>query len=88
MTPYVFEVLKDGAVIYMRSVVLPHIRHAWPEIARLAKRFGGPGHKIRVKDEDGGIVILTGVGAVWHPTSARGGWRKTRSEPARRVALQ
>ncbi len=73
MTPYVFEVLKDGAVIDTRSVVLPHIRHAWPEISRLAKRFGGPGHKIRVKDEDGGIVILTGVGAVWHPASARDG---------------
>lgn len=64
MTPYLFEVLKDGAVIDKRSVVLPHIRHAWHEIARLAERFGGPGHKIRVKDQDGGIVILTGVGAV------------------------
>ena len=73
MTPYVFEVLKDGAVIDTRSVVLPHIRHAWTEITRLAKIFSGPGHKIRVKDEDGGIVILTGVGAVWHPASARDG---------------
>ena len=73
MTSYVFEVLKDGAVIDKRSVVLTHIRHTWPEIARLAKHFGGPGHRIRVKDEDGGIVILTGVRAVWHPASARDG---------------
>ena len=64
MTPYLFEVLKDGAVVDTRSVVLPHIRYAWPEIAQLAESFGGPGHKIRVKDEDGGIVILTGIGAV------------------------
>ena len=70
MTPYVFEVLKDGAVIDTRSVVLPHIRHAWHEIAQLAKTFGGPGHKIRVKDKAGGIVILTGVDAV--SRSARG----------------
>ena len=64
MTPYLFEVLKDGAVVDTRSVVLPHIRYNWPEIAQLAESFGGPGHKIRVKDEDGGIVILTGIGAV------------------------
>ena len=71
MTPYVFEVLKDGAVVDKRSVVLPHIRHAWTEITRLAKIFSGPGHRIRVKDEDGGIVILTGVDAVWRSATAQ-----------------
>ena len=45
MTPY-------GVVIDMQSIHLPHIRFAWPEIMRLAKRFCGPGHKIRVKDDD------------------------------------
>ena len=64
MTPYDFEVLKDGVVIDIQSIHLPHIRFAWPEIVRLAKRFCGPGHKIRVKDDAGGIVILTGVDAV------------------------
>ena len=59
MTPYNFEVLKDGVVIDMQSIHLPHIRFAWPEIMRLAKRFHGPGHRIRVKDDAGGIVILT-----------------------------
>ena len=64
MTPYDFEVLKDGVVIDIQSIHLPHIRFAWPEIIRLARRFRGPGHKIRVKDDAGGIVILTGVDAV------------------------
>ena len=50
MTPYDFEVLKDGVVIDIQSIHLPHIRFAWPEIVRLAKRFRGPGHKIRVKE--------------------------------------
>ena len=64
MTPYNFEVLKDGVVIDIQLIHLPHIRFAWPEIIRLAKRFRRPGHKIRVKDDAGGIVILTGVDAV------------------------
>jgi len=64
MTPYEFEVLKDGVVIDIQSIHLPHIRFAWPEIIRLAKRFCGPGHKFRVKDYAGGIVILTGVDTV------------------------
>ena len=64
MTPYEFEVLKDGVVIDIQSIHLPHIRFAWPEIIRLAKRFCGPGHKFRVKDDAGGIVILTGVDTV------------------------
>jgi len=59
-----FEVLKDGVVIDIQSIHLPHIRFAWPEIIRLAKRFCGPGHKFRVKDDAGGIVILTGVDTV------------------------
>ena len=64
VTPYNFEVLKDGVVIDIQLIHLPHIRFAWPEITRLAKRFRRPGHKIRVKDDAGGIVILTGVEAV------------------------
>jgi len=53
-------------VIDTLSIHLPHIRFAWSEIMRLAKRSYGPGHRIRVKDDAGGIVILTGVNAVRH----------------------
>ncbi len=65
MHVYDFEVLKDGAVIAAtRSLALADIRAAWREIARLAQRHDKPGCKIRVKDEAGRIVILTGVAAV------------------------
>jgi hypothetical protein len=59
---YDFEVLKDGAVIAAeQTIALPDTGAAWPKIAELAKTFDEPGHKIRVKDEAGGIVILIGV---------------------------
>jgi hypothetical protein len=61
---YDFEVLKDSSVILTQTVRLPHIRFAWPTINRLARRFSERGHRIRVKDQTGGIVILTGVTAV------------------------
>jgi len=61
---YDFEVMKDGSVIQSQTVHLPHIRFAWPAISNLAATFPEPGHKIRVKDQAGGIVILTGVTAV------------------------
>jgi hypothetical protein len=58
---YDFEVLKDGAVIAAeQTIALPDTGAAWPKLAELAKTFE-PGHKIRVKDEAGGIVILIGV---------------------------
>jgi hypothetical protein len=44
-----------------RAVGLPDTRSAWPEISRLAEKFDQPGCKIRVLDESGRIVILTGV---------------------------
>ena len=61
---YDFEVLRDGSVIQTQTIHLPHIRDAWPAIHRLAVRFRERGHKIRVKDQAGRIVILTGVAAV------------------------
>jgi len=70
MRVYDFEVLKDGAVIAAtRSLALADIRAAWPEIAKLAKRFEA-GCKIRVKDEAGRILILTGVAAVLRHAAA------------------
>jgi hypothetical protein len=65
MGVYDFEVLNDGAVIAAeQTITLPDTRAAWPKIAELAKAFNEPGHKIRVKDEAGGIVILIGVAAL------------------------
>ncbi len=62
---YDFEVLRDGAIVAAeRSVWLADPRAAWPEVARLARRHDAPGGKIRVKDETGRIVILTGVASV------------------------
>ena len=62
---YDFEVLKDGAVIAAeQTIALPDTSAAWPKIAELAKAFDEPGHKIRVKDDAGGIVILIGVSAL------------------------
>ena len=57
---YDFEVLKDGAIIAAeQTIALPDTGAAWPKIAELAKTFDEPGHKIRVKDEAGGIVKWT-----------------------------
>ena len=63
---YDFEVVRDGNVILKQTMHLPDISHAWPAIKRLARRFRERGHRIRVKDQAGGIVILTGVAAVHH----------------------
>ena len=61
---YDFEVVRDGNVILTETIQLPHISHAWSAINRLANRFRERGHKIQVKDQAGGIVILTGVAAI------------------------
>ena len=61
---YDFEVLRDGTLILTQKIHLPHIRFAWPAINKLATKFRERGHRIRVKDQAGGIVILTGVAAV------------------------
>ena len=71
MGVYDFEVLKDDAVIAARqTIALPDTSAAWPKIAELAKTFDEPGHKIRVKDEAGGIVILIGVATLRHSMNA------------------
>jgi len=63
---YDIEVVKDGSVIQRQTVHIPHIRDAWPAIRQLARNFRERGHKIQVKDQSGGIVILTGVAAIRH----------------------
>ena len=62
MHVYDFEVLRDGVIVAAElSVQLADARFAWREVERLARRHAEPGSKIRVKDESGRIVILTGV---------------------------
>ena len=57
--------LKDGAVITAeQTIALPDTSAAWPKISELAKTFHAPGHKIRLRDAAGGIVILIGVSAL------------------------
>ena len=65
MHVYDFEVLSDGVVIAAeRGLRLGHVRAAWPEVERLARAHDARGLKIRVTDERGRIVILTGVASV------------------------
>jgi hypothetical protein len=62
MKRYYFEVLRDGAgIITSHSIALPNVAAAWARIANLARTIEGAGHKIQVKDERGGIVILVGI---------------------------
>jgi hypothetical protein len=70
MGVYDFEVLKDGVVAAKQTIALPDTSAAWPKIDELANMFDAPGHKIRVKDEGGGIVILIGVVTLRHFTKA------------------
>jgi hypothetical protein len=68
---YDFEVLKDGTVIAAKqAIALPDARAAWLKVAELAKTFNEPGHKIRVRDEAGGIVILIGIVTLRHSANA------------------
>ena len=55
---YNFEVVKHGSVLQTQTIHLLHIRDAWPTIVRLARRFRERGHRIRVKDQAGGIVKI------------------------------
>jgi hypothetical protein len=44
-----------------RAVPLPSVAAAWPLIKAMARTLDSAGLKIRVRDEMGGIVILTGI---------------------------
>jgi hypothetical protein len=61
---YSFEVGRDSIAIQAKTIDLPHISHAWSTINQLAGIFHERGHRIRVRDDAGGIVILTGVASV------------------------
>jgi hypothetical protein len=69
---YDFEVLFDGAVIAAEHAVrLVHVRAACPEVERLARAHDARGAKIRVTDETGRIVVLTGVASVLRHAQAK-----------------
>jgi hypothetical protein len=61
---YSFEVVRDTIVIQTQTIDLPNVSHAWSTINQLAGIFHERGHRIRVRDDAGGIVVLTGVAAV------------------------
>ncbi|MGO9772079.1 MAG: hypothetical protein ACLPSW_21535 [Roseiarcus sp.] len=61
---YDFEVLKGDRVISAaRSVALGDLAAAWSMISEMALATDEAGCRIRVTDEIGAIVILTGVAA-------------------------
>ncbi|HXZ16302.1 MAG TPA: hypothetical protein VEH77_10090 [Roseiarcus sp.] len=64
MRPYDFEALIDGTVVAAERMRLSDPRSVWAEVERLARLHNEPGCKIRVTDESGRIVVLTGVASV------------------------
>jgi len=65
MRLYDFEALIDGTVVAAeRAVRLSDPRSVWAEVERLARLYDEPGCRIRVTDESGRIVVLTGVVSV------------------------
>lgn len=64
MKLYDFEVLTgDGVVSARRAVGICDLKAAWPMITEMALATDEAGCRIRVTDETGAIVILTGVAA-------------------------
>lgn len=62
MKRFDFEVLKGERVSWaVGSRHLQSVADAWPRVVEIAGRFSEPGHRIRVTDEEGSIVILVGV---------------------------
>ena len=65
MRLYNFEALIDGTVVAAEHAVrLSDPRSVWSEVERLASLHNEPGCRIRVTDESGRIVVLTGVVSV------------------------
>jgi hypothetical protein len=65
MERYDFSIVKgEDTIAALPSVQLPDPRAAWPHIIALAQKVGEPGSHIRVTNEDGDIVILTGINSI------------------------
>jgi len=62
MPSYDFEVWQgDSALHRVTGVELERLGHAWSHIRKLTKRYGAPGRRIAVRDEQGDIAILVGA---------------------------
>lgn len=73
MHRYDFEVSRESRVVYCeRGVMLPNDRSAWGHVQLIADHVvTTPGARIRVADEDGQIIILTGVVSAQRVSNAR-----------------
>jgi hypothetical protein len=59
---YSFEIKRADRILHViERVPLTEPREAWGVIEDLALRFDGPGLRIIVKDEAGGVVIMAGL---------------------------
>ena len=63
MQLYNFEVLNGDRLMSEAKAAMPCARSTWRRIAGLALEAPDASWRIRVTDEHGGIVILTGVAA-------------------------
>lgn len=72
MHRYDFEVSRGSRVVYCeRGVMLPNDRSAWGHVEIIADQVvTTPGARIRVADENGQIIILTGVVSAQRVSSA------------------
>jgi hypothetical protein len=62
MQRYDFEVRRgDETIAFQRSIELQTPRALWLRVAELAESVPTPGGRIRVTDQSGDIVILTGI---------------------------
>ena len=63
MQLYNFEVLNGDRLVSGAQATMSCARSTWRRIAGLALEATDPSWRIRVTDQHGGIVILTGVAA-------------------------
>lgn len=62
MADYSFEFKRAERVLHViERMPLAVPREAWGVIESLARQFDGPGLRIVVKDEAGGVVIMAGL---------------------------
>lgn len=70
MHNYRFEVLDKYRIVSSEMATLPTLKAAWRNVARLAGEAAEETFRIRVTDENGGIVILTGVASARRVTAS------------------
>ena len=62
MKLYDFEILKGEGVVSRRTgVAVGDVKSVWPIVTDMARNADHVGCRIRVTDETGAIVVLTGV---------------------------